>query len=80
MLRSTPVPLWFLQLADQGLSSWRLPNDPPILTEHMEAQFGWMLEAYPDVDVWRAKYPADSRLEFSASLLQLFEKPDNSSK
>ena len=31
-LRVLPVPLWFLQLADQGLSDWGLLGDPPILT------------------------------------------------
>jgi hypothetical protein len=53
-LRGTPVPLWFLQLADQNLSTWDLPGDPPILTEHIEAQFGWMLETHPNPVEWRA--------------------------
>ena len=41
-MRGLPVPLWFLQLGDQGLSDWGLLGDPPILTEHVDAQFGWM--------------------------------------
>jgi hypothetical protein len=71
VLRSRPVPLWFLQLADQGLSTWDLPGDPPILTEHVEAQFGWMIETHPDVAEWRARYPEDSGLNMSAELLRL---------
>ncbi len=75
-LLASPVPIWLLQVADQGLSAWGLPHDPPILTEHMEAQFGWMLESYPDPDIWRAQYPQDSGLDFSPSLLRLFENPE----
>lgn len=67
-LRGLPVPLWFLQRADQGLSDWELSGDPPILTEHVDAQFGWMLEAHPDVAEWRARYPEDSGLEMSPAL------------
>ncbi len=70
-LRGLPVPLWFLQQGDQGLSDWGLPGDPPILTEHVDAQFGWMLEAHPDPTEWRARYPDDSGLDVSASLRAL---------
>ena len=72
-LRGLPVPLWFLQLADQGLSEWNLPGDPPILTEHVNAQFGWMSEAHPDAAEWRARYPEDSGLTMSAALRQLHQ-------
>jgi len=68
-----PVPLWFLQLADQTLSDWGLLGDPPILTEHVEAQFGWMLEAHPDPAEWRARYPDDSGLDVSAALRALHQ-------
>jgi hypothetical protein len=74
-LRGTPVPIWFLQLANQELSSWDLPRDPPILTEHVEAQFGWMIEVYPDAAQWRAQYPRDSGLNISAALLRLLGRP-----
>jgi hypothetical protein len=72
-LRGLPVPLWFLQRADQGLSDWGLLGDPPILTEHVDAQFGWMLEAHPDASEWRARYPDDSGLEVSPALRQLHQ-------
>ncbi len=70
-LRGLPVPLWFLQQGDQGLSDWGLPGDPPILTEHVDAQFGWMLEAHPDAAEWRARYPDDSGLDVSAAVREL---------
>jgi hypothetical protein len=72
-LRGLPVPLWFLQLADQGLSDWGLLGDPPILTEHVDAQFGWMLETHPDAAEWRARYPDDSGLEVSSALRKLHQ-------
>ena len=72
-LRGLPVPLWFLQLADQGLSDWGLLGDPPILTEHVDAQFGWMFEAHPDAAEWRARYPDDSGLEVSPALRKLHQ-------
>jgi hypothetical protein len=71
VLRGLPVPLWFLQHADQNLSDWGLPADPPILTEHVEAQFSWMLEAHPDAAAWRAGYPRHSGLAFSPALRAL---------
>jgi hypothetical protein len=70
-LRGLPVPLWFLQSADQGLSDWGLPGDPPILTEHVEAQFGWMLEAHPEAAAWRARYPDDCGLDVAPALREL---------
>jgi len=76
-LHALPVPLWFLQRADQGLSDWGLPGDPPILTEHVDAQFDWMLEAHPDAVAWRAAYPDDSGLAFSPALRALHEPPDS---
>jgi hypothetical protein len=70
-LRGTPVPVWFLQLANRELSYWDLPRDPPILTEHVEAQFGWMIETYPEAAQWRAQFSRDSGLTMSAALLRL---------
>jgi len=70
-LRGLPVPLWFLQRAGQQLSEWDLPGDPPILTEHLEAQFGWMLETSPVEDEWRRRYPDESGLDMSPSLRRL---------
>lgn len=72
-LRGLPVPLWFLQLADQALSDWGLLGDPPILTEHADAQFGWMVEVHPDAAEWRALYPDDSGLEISPALRELHQ-------
>lgn len=72
-LRGLPVPLWFLQRADQGLSDWGLPGDPPILTEHVDAQFGWMMEGHPDAAEWRARYPDDSGLDMSSALRRLHQ-------
>jgi hypothetical protein len=72
----TPVPLWLIQLADQDVSSWELPGDPPILTEHMEAQFAWLTEMYRDPDIERARYPEDSGLHVSVALRRLLETPD----
>jgi hypothetical protein len=46
-------------------------TDPPILTEHVEAQFGWMIETYPDAAQWRAQFSRDSGLTMSAALLRL---------
>jgi hypothetical protein len=51
-----PVPVWVLQLAGQGVSSWALPGDPPILTEHLEGQFAWMAEIYPEAAAQRSLY------------------------
>jgi hypothetical protein len=71
----TPVPLWLIQVADQDVSSWELPGDPPILTEHMEAQFGWLTEMYSEPDDERARYPDDSGLQVSAALRRLLATP-----
>jgi hypothetical protein len=40
-----PVPLWIIQRADQNVDTWPLMGEVPVFTEHVEAQFGWMLEA-----------------------------------
>lgn len=72
-LRGLPVPLWVLQSGDQRISNWGLPGDPPILTEHVDAQFGWMLETHPDAAEWRALYPEDSGLDFSSDLRKLYQ-------
>ena len=37
----------------------------PILTEHVDAQFCWMLEAHPDQAERRARYLEDSGLGMS---------------
>jgi hypothetical protein len=71
----TPVPLWLIQVADQDVSSWKLPGDPPILTEHMKAQFSWLFEAYPEPNSERARYPEDSGLHVSVALRRLLETP-----
>ena len=57
----------------KDLSDWGLPGDPPILTEHVDAQFGWMLEAHPDPAEWRARYPDDSGLDIDAALRKIHQ-------
>ena len=74
-LRGLPVPLWFLQTPDQALSDWGLLGDPPILTEHVDAQFGWMFEAHPEAKAWRAGYPDDCGLALSPALRELHRLP-----
>jgi hypothetical protein len=71
-----PVPLWLIQQADQEVSNWRLPGDPPILTEHMDAQFAWMLEMHPDPVDERSRYPADSGLQVSDALREVLAALD----
>jgi hypothetical protein len=39
-----PVPLWIVQLADQDVEFWPQIGEVPIFTEHVTAQFAWMLE------------------------------------
>ncbi|GAA2640191.1 hypothetical protein [Paractinoplanes durhamensis] len=70
-----PVPLWLLQNADQDASSWGLPGDPPILTEHVDSQFAWMVEAWPGQAETMARYPADSGLIASPALRQVLGAP-----
>lgn len=73
--RSLPVPLWLLQLAGQDASSWGLPGDRPILTEHVDAQFGWLMETWHDPGEARAMYPGDSGLAVSPALRRLLGAP-----
>jgi hypothetical protein len=75
-LGSLPVPLWLLQLAGQDASSWGLPGDRPILTEHVDAQFGWLMEAWYDPGEARAVYPGDSGLAVSPALRRLLGAPE----
>jgi hypothetical protein len=70
-----PVPLWLIQQADENVSDWHLPGDPPILTEHLDAQFAWMLEMHPDPDAERSRYPDDSGLHVSAQLRAMLGSP-----
>jgi hypothetical protein len=67
----TPVPVWLLQLGGQDVSQWDLPGDPPILTEHLERQWGWMVEATADAGAERSLYAVDSGLWLSPGLRDL---------
>ena len=53
-----------------------MPGDRPILTEHVDAQFGWLMEAWDDPDEAQALYPADSGLAVSAPLRHLLGAPE----
>ena len=65
-----PVPLWIIQKADQEVELWPLIGDVPIFTEHVSAQFGWMLEAAFDRGDSQRRYPEDSGLILSAPLAE----------
>jgi hypothetical protein len=72
-LRSLPVPLWLLQRGGQEVSTWMLPGDRPIFTEHVDAQFGWMWEADLSPNDWLKRYPADSGLDVSTAVRHVLE-------
>jgi hypothetical protein len=57
-----PVPLWIIQEAGQDVEFWPLVGDVPIFTEHVSAQFAWMLEAAFDRGEAQRRYPTDSGL------------------
>ena len=63
-----PVPLWIIQTADQDVEFWPLIGDTPIFTEHVEAQFGWMLEGAYDRRDSQARYQDDSGLILAPAL------------
>jgi hypothetical protein len=63
-----PVPLWIIQLHGQDADSWPLLGDVPIFTEHVESQFGWMLEASFDRRDSQRRYPEDSGMILAAAI------------
>lgn len=65
-----PVPLWIIQQADQDVEFWPLIGDVPIFTEHVSAQFVWMLEGAFDRSDSQQRYPEDSGLVLSAPLAE----------
>jgi len=62
------VPLWIIQLADQDVEFWPLVGDVPIFTEHVSAQFAWMVEASYERRDSQRRYPEDSGLTLSPAL------------
>jgi hypothetical protein len=64
------VPLWIIQMADQDVEHWPLIGEVPIFTEHLEAQFGWMLEASFDRRESQQRYPADSGMILAPALAE----------
>jgi hypothetical protein len=73
----TPVPIWIIQQAGQGVENWGLPGaDHPIFTEHVSSQFSWMQEAFLDRQEMQARFPVNSGLEFSATLEQRCREGD----
>jgi hypothetical protein len=65
-----PVPLWIIQLADQEVEHWPLIGEVPIFTEHVSAQFGWMLDAAFDRRDSQQRYAGDSGLILSPALAE----------
>jgi len=63
-----PVPLWVIQLADQDVEHWPLIGEVPILTEHVLAQFGWMVEASFDRRESQQRYADDSGMILAPAL------------
>jgi hypothetical protein len=65
------VPVWIIQQADQQVETWPLMGHTPIFTEHVSAQFAWMLEvSFPRRDS-QQRYPEDSGLLLAPGLLKL---------
>jgi hypothetical protein len=65
-----PVPLWIIQQQGQEAECWPLlGDDVPIFTEHVEAQFGWMLEINFEPRDAQQRYPQDSGMVLAAALL-----------
>lgn len=63
-----PVPLWIIQHAEQDAEFWPLIGEVPILTEHAEAQFGWMIEDSFDRQEAQGRYARDSGLRLAPAL------------
>lgn len=70
MLRVTPRPVWFIQLASQRVDDWGLPNDHPIFTQHTDKQFAWMLVEGSLSSAWPDAYADRCGLVMSSELLQ----------
>jgi hypothetical protein len=66
-----PVPVWFLQVANQGIDTWGFPGDPPIFTQHVPNQYSWMFEISFNRRESQSRYPEDSGLELSEWLKTL---------
>lgn len=56
------APLWIIQTADQDVELWPLIGEVPIFTEHVSAQFAWMIEVQFDRCEAQGRYPEDSGL------------------
>jgi hypothetical protein len=63
-----PVPLWIIQMAEQDVEDWPLIGEVPIFTEHLSAQFSWMLEASFDRRESQQRYPEDSGMILAPAL------------
>ena len=64
------VPLWIIQMADQDVEHWPLIGEVPIFTEHLEAQFAWMIEASFERRESQQRYPEDSGLILAPALAE----------
>lgn len=69
-LRSPPRPVWFIQLASQGVDDWGLPWDRPIFTQYSEKQFAWMVNEGSFTTDWPDSYADRCGLVMSPELLQ----------
>jgi len=63
----TQVPLWFLQGEDQRVDEWKTMGTNPVLTQHVERQWDWMMEALQEPD-WPANFQSDCKVKFSQKL------------
>jgi hypothetical protein len=61
-----PVPIWFRQIAGQGIENWSFVRERPIFTEHTPNQHSWMLRA-TDFS-WPSWYVHEARLGMSERL------------
>lgn len=62
------TPLWIIQAGDQDVESWPLMGEMPIFTEHVSAQFAWMMEISFERSEAQQRYPEDSGLILSSEL------------
>jgi len=68
-LRQPPMPVWFIQHANQEIEKWGLlGGDKPIFTQHTEKQFNWMFEGSFSPE-WPNTYIDRCGLEMSDELI-----------
>lgn len=73
-----PVPLWIIQQGEQDVEFWPHVGDVPIFTEHVTAQFAWMIEAAFDREDSQRRYPEGSGLVLSTAAMAKCRGSDGS--